>query len=53
MSTQVQKPQILIPLFKNEEGLAAIRNPFIMVCVNSGDPVKVYYAGISPGPHVI
>lgn len=52
MSTQVQKPQISILLFLNEEGLAAILNPFITVCVNFGYPIKLEYSGVFPGAHV-
>lgn len=39
MSTQVQKPQLILSLFKNEEGPGALLNPCIMVCVNFGCPI--------------
>lgn len=52
MSTQVQKPQTLTPLFKNKQGLAAILNLFTMVCVHLDYPIKLYHAGIFRGPHV-
>lgn len=45
MSTQVQKPHISVPLLKKEEGLAAILNPFITVCVNFGYRIQLQYLG--------
>lgn len=42
MSTQVQKPQLILTVFKNEEGPGALLNPGIMVCGSFSFPIVLY-----------
>lgn len=42
MSTQVQKPQLILTVFKNEEEPGALLNPGITVCGSFSFPIVLY-----------